>query len=176
MKSGYIYVLSNPSFQKGVVKIGFTTRNPEGRMHELHQGSGVPTPFKLEYAEYVDKCSLVEREIHIILAEFRVNPKREFFKVSVSDAIKIVREIGDKYRTTEEPQLTTSINEKLPAKFNLLLDDKVTTTTESCGNINKLAPIPVKICQYQRCMNNVSGDKGFGQVYCEMHTELIEKS
>jgi hypothetical protein len=44
---GYIYVLSNPSFNK--VKIGYSERDPIVRVSELDT-TGVPTPFTLEYS------------------------------------------------------------------------------------------------------------------------------
>ena len=46
-KEEYVYVLSNPSFNENLLKIGFTRKNPIERAEELCT-SGLPTPFVVE--------------------------------------------------------------------------------------------------------------------------------
>lgn len=91
---GYVYVLSNPSMA-GLVKIGKTTTSPTRRMSELHS-TGVPTPFELEFAAEVADCHVSERAAHDALDRYRVSSNREFFKVSVMEALReILPRLGE---------------------------------------------------------------------------------
>ena len=65
-KSGYIYVLSNPSMP-GVLKIGKTTRDVTARAMEL-QSTGLPTPFEIEFSIHVNDCHSLEKSVHDSLA------------------------------------------------------------------------------------------------------------
>lgn len=92
--SEYIYILSNPSMG-GMVKVGKTTHHPNKRMSEL-RSTGVPTPFVLELSLCVHDCHASERAAHVALDKYRVSGDREFFKISVKSAIKIILPvIGD---------------------------------------------------------------------------------
>jgi len=79
--SGYIYCLSNESY-KDIYKIGFTKNNPDVRMMKLNT-TGVPTPFKLEFAKQVMNYKDKEKKLHSIFDEYRVNKNREFFKMEL---------------------------------------------------------------------------------------------
>ncbi len=90
----YIYILSNPSMQ-GLIKIGKTTISPDKRMSELHS-TGVPTPFVLEFSAEVEDCTASEKSAHLALQEYRVSKHREFFRISVHDALLLILpKIGD---------------------------------------------------------------------------------
>lgn len=80
-----IYVLTNEAMP-GLVKIGFT-EFLEDRIKSLSAHSGVPLPFECYYAAEVDDMTRVERLLHQLFSEHRVNPKREFFRL---DAQKVV--------------------------------------------------------------------------------------
>jgi T5orf172 domain len=90
--AGYVYVLFNPEL-KDLVKIGRTGRDPEGRAAEL-SGTALPVPFIVAYSAYFADAPAVERFIHTKLtaAGFRRAANREFFAISVSDAVKAVVE------------------------------------------------------------------------------------
>lgn len=80
---GLIYVLTNEAMP-GLVKIGLTTDSVESRIANLSSNSGVPLPFECHFAaEVPDDVNLpkLEKTLHQLFAEHRVNPKREFFKV-----------------------------------------------------------------------------------------------
>jgi hypothetical protein len=80
---GLIYVLTNEAMP-GLVKIGLTTDSVESRIANLSSNSGVPLPFECHFAAAVpDDVNLpkLEKTLHQLFAEHRVNPKREFFKV-----------------------------------------------------------------------------------------------
>jgi hypothetical protein len=88
--AGFIYVLSNPAFD-GLLKIGKSAVDPaEERVAALYS-TGVPAPFKLEFYAFVENYDEVEREVHRILAESRPNPSREFFCISVTDVVEVIR-------------------------------------------------------------------------------------
>jgi hypothetical protein len=81
---GYVYCLSNLSFDKDIYKIGFTKKDPYIRINQLNT-TGVPVPFKLEIAKKVKHYKLKENAIHTMLSKYRVNNKREFFKIELQE-------------------------------------------------------------------------------------------
>lgn len=85
-----VYILTNEAMP-GIVKIGMTTDSVEARMGSLNSHSGVPLPFECYFAAEVDSCSRVEKILHQLFSEQRINPKREFFRV---DPEKIVLAIS----------------------------------------------------------------------------------
>lgn len=92
--SEYVYVLSHPRMPN-TIKVGKTTRSISQRMSELHT-TGVPEPFNLECAFEVDDCALREKKAHAALVKSRINSGREFFEVTVEQALKkIVPVLGD---------------------------------------------------------------------------------
>lgn len=90
MSKGYVYILSNQSMP-GIFKIGRTTRNVPFRASELFK-TGVPTPFREELSVFSPDCSELERMVHSELAAYRVSPDREFFAVSIHQAIWTVED------------------------------------------------------------------------------------
>jgi hypothetical protein len=75
-----VYVLTNEAMP-GMVKIGLTDGSVEERITQLSAASGVPLLFECYYAAEVDDMNRIERLLHQLFAEHRVNPKREFFKI-----------------------------------------------------------------------------------------------
>jgi hypothetical protein len=86
-----VYVLTNPAMP-GLVKIGITGQDEDAakRISQLYT-SGVPVPFKLEFACRVPNASGVERALHTAFAPNRVNPRRELFEIEPDQAIAILR-------------------------------------------------------------------------------------
>jgi len=96
-KYGYVYILTNSAFKNNLVKIGMTTRTPEERAMEIYQThTGVPTKFEVVYKRKVRNCVLAEEIIHNQLYNFRTNVYREFFKISIDKAKKVINEICEK--------------------------------------------------------------------------------
>jgi len=81
-----VYVLTNEAMP-GLVKIGLTTESVESRLTQLSSSTGVPLAFECYYAARVDDGSRVERILHQLFAEHRVNPKREFFRLDPEKAV-----------------------------------------------------------------------------------------
>ena len=92
-----IYIMSNSTIP-GLLKIGFTSKPVEERCKELSKATGVPIPFKVEYIFRVHgRGEEMEREIHRYLEHKRNSSRREFFDISLNDAIEAVKKIGEKY-------------------------------------------------------------------------------
>ena len=75
-----VYVLTNEAMP-GLAKIGLTEDSVEARITNLSTATGVPLPFECYYAAEVDDMKRVEKLLHQLFAEHRVNPKREFFRI-----------------------------------------------------------------------------------------------
>lgn len=92
---GYIYLLRNAAHDLDVFKIGLTTKTVEERAKQL---SGTPSPDKFVIINRwsVEDCVLAEKLIHEKLDSYRLNPKREFFKIKLEDAIKEIIPIIEK--------------------------------------------------------------------------------
>ena len=97
---GVVYIQRSPSHGINVYKVGLTRRNPDVRAAELSSATGVPMPFDVLGNWEVGDCASVEREVHTRLANFRINPRREFFYAELSfinrtiDAV--VREVSSR--------------------------------------------------------------------------------
>ena len=116
MSSGYVYLLINQSME-GIVKIGKTTRDPQNRVNELSNATGIPTPFTLIYKQFFNNCSDAEKAIHTNLGHYRVANNREFFKIAVYEAIDIIQNTSDRVKKIEEQVYETK---ELPSKVSNL--------------------------------------------------------
>ena len=85
-----IYLLTNEAMP-GLVKIGRTSDTVEARISNLSAVSGVPLSFECYFAATVNDSAKLEKILHQLFSEARVNPKREFFNV---DPEKVVLAIG----------------------------------------------------------------------------------
>jgi T5orf172 domain len=100
MSLSIVYVLTNPAMP-GLVKIGQTAaEDAASRIAQLYS-TGVPFPFKLEFAAKVANSEEVERALHRAFAPSRANPKREFFSIEPEQAIAILRLLHTEDVTTE---------------------------------------------------------------------------
>lgn len=82
--SGSLYIASNAEMS-GLLKIGYTMRDPSTRIAELGAVTGVPTPFKLEWTMPVEgSAKEIESMTHSKLRSKRAG--KEFFRVSLEEA------------------------------------------------------------------------------------------
>lgn len=103
-----VYVLTNPAMP-GLVKIGYTlSEDAASRISQLYS-TGVPFPFKLEFAAKVTNADEVERALHRAFAPSRINPKREFFAIEADQAIAILRLLHTEDVTNEVQQSPSPI-------------------------------------------------------------------
>lgn len=88
-KAGYLYIISSPSLPD-MVKIGVTRRlNPSIRVKEL-SSSSLPFPFELNAYCFNNDAFELESNMHNYFDAYRVSPNREFFYVSIEQAINVL--------------------------------------------------------------------------------------
>ena len=95
-RSGHVYIISNiGSLGEDVYKIGMTRRlDPEDRIREL---GGAPVPFRFDVHAmiYSEDAPTLENALHKALERRRVNrinPRKEFFNVSLEEIEEIVHQ------------------------------------------------------------------------------------
>lgn len=101
VETGWVYCLSNKYFRQEkhvlgkpltylpLLKIGFTDVDPRERARQLYT-TGVPGPFRVEFAKCIRATSRRKREekeriLHNLLDNYRVNGMREFFNVPTEE-------------------------------------------------------------------------------------------
>ena len=92
----WVYVLTNKTMPN-LVKIGYTNRTPDKRAKQISRGTGVPLSFNVEYAFRCFNGEMLERELHKFLTPYRLNSDREFFQMTVEDAIATIKLLGQRY-------------------------------------------------------------------------------
>lgn len=92
--AGYIYILRNPTMERNIFKIGLTRYNVEDRVNQLSKTS-VPDRFYKSQEWNVKDCIKAEAEIHKRLEDYRVDPRREFFKIDYDKAISVIKNVVD---------------------------------------------------------------------------------
>ncbi|WP_171038991.1 GIY-YIG nuclease family protein [Pseudoalteromonas sp. S1727] len=92
---GFIYVMRSAVHDKNVFKVGLTRRTPEERSKELSRSTSSPDHFHVMQEWDVNDCVLAEKLIHEKLSDFRVNPKREYFKAPYKEIFKVIDEVID---------------------------------------------------------------------------------
>jgi len=116
--AGFIYIMSNPAFPN-LIKIGKSKKDPTtDRVNELNQ-TGVPEPFKVEYFAFVGNDDGLESYIHKKYSNKRPNKKREFFAVSIPNAINAIKEGAENYGGLKYEEIFHSIKNYL----NNLIDE-----------------------------------------------------
>lgn len=94
--------MSNPAMP-GIVKIGFSTKDPALRAREF-DGSGLPYPYVVEYDVLVENPREVEQRAHKYLSKCR--EKKEWFRCSAREAIVAIKNdlhiiLMENYRTAD---------------------------------------------------------------------------
>lgn len=131
-ESGYIYILTNPSFPQ-YVKIGYADDVNE-RLKQLNRSECVPFAFKL-YAYYQVNQRLTDLKIHEMID--KLNPslrcidtfngkprKKEFYAISKETAYNILQSIAVVSGTIE--------------RLFLIENDEENTTSEEAAEIDKI--------------------------------------
>ena len=107
--SNIVYVLTNPSIPD-IVKIGMTT-DLTTRMRSLYNSS-VPVPFECYFACTVKDMSFVEKQLHDGFDDFRVNPKREFFRIDPERVVSILKMVMIEDVTPKEDIVDDEIDQR----------------------------------------------------------------
>ena len=127
--NGFIYIMSNPSFNDERIKIGISVSDPTQRKKELYS-TGVPEPFKVEYYALVEDYENIEKVVHQELIDKRPNKNREFFNCSIEEAVfsikynaKIISE-NSFYQSHLNIKIQEEINQRKNRNEFLLKFDK----------------------------------------------------
>lgn len=89
---GYVYILVSDQ-QTGICKIGSTERTPEERITEINRATGVILPWRLYDAVPCKAPRAVEHLVHKILAESRIDQRKEGFAVNPEVARNIILKV-----------------------------------------------------------------------------------
>ncbi|MCG7867296.1 MAG: GIY-YIG nuclease family protein [Candidatus Thiodiazotropha taylori] len=81
---GYIYVMRSAAHEKDIFKIGLTQRTSDLRSAELSRTTSSPDHFLVVEDWEVSDCILAEKLIHEELDQYRINPRREYFRAKYS--------------------------------------------------------------------------------------------
>ncbi len=113
-ESGYVYILTNPSFREDWVKIGKSSRPVDIRSKEL-DNTAVPLPFEIYATLKTVKYEQVEKLIHKTidrLTDLRIRQNREFFNVSPAKALDILKDISTTLDDAEIDEVYLGENRK----------------------------------------------------------------
>jgi hypothetical protein len=111
-KEGWVYVLTNEAMP-GLVKIGYTMKDPTIRAEDLSKETGIPMPFVVVYKALVPKPYQVEQAVHRELNDKRLNENRELFKCHPSKAISVIQQVSTvKYEDSKHTDAPTEKNLK----------------------------------------------------------------
>ncbi|WAL59110.1 DUF4041 domain-containing protein [Thermocoleostomius sinensis] len=132
-KSGHVYIISNiGSFGEDVYKIGMTRRlEPMDRVKELGDAS-VPFPFDVHAMIFCENAPELEARLHKRFNSRRMNKeneRKEFFRVSLDEIVRVVREIDQELKICKSEVTFTKIAEATDYRKTLARErqDKVAT-------------------------------------------------
>lgn len=114
-KSGHVYIISNiGSFGEDIYKIGMTRRlEPMDRVKELGNAS-VPFPFDVHAMIFCENAPELESRLHKRFYDRRMNKaneRKEFFRVSLEEIVKVVRETDEELKICRSEVIFTKIAE-----------------------------------------------------------------
>jgi hypothetical protein len=123
---GFVYIMSNPSFVSGRIKIGKSDRDPQKYRKEELESTGVPEPFHVEYYAFVEDHDELERALHREFAKYRVRLSREFFDVPIHHVVAHIKKITRVFYEKESYQnpQTKILEEELANKIAQIREEK----------------------------------------------------
>lgn len=122
-ESGYVYILTNPSFREDWVKIGRSSRPVDIRSKEL-DNTAVPLPFEIFATIKTIKYNEVEKLVHKTidrLTDLRIRQNREFFNVAPQMALDIFKDIAG---AIDDAIITEYENNQPKVTKSNVVDDK----------------------------------------------------
>ncbi|WP_240761515.1 GIY-YIG nuclease family protein [Nitrosococcus wardiae] len=160
MSRGYIYILTNSSYEKNLLKIGRTSRSPEARAKEIYRNAtGIPTPFKVSFKRKVLNCKEAERLIHKRLNSYRSHNSREFFKLPINEAINIINHVCEEIDRLNTPnQESEKYKQNLITQFSFSVPQRIPGYFYLYDNFGKL--------KYGLTVNNPFGDRNLNILIC----------
>ncbi len=124
---GAIYIARNSIETDEVYKVGKTQRTVEERMKELTSETSNLGKYEAIGSVVVNDIDQAEKECHLRLRNYRIQPNREFFKIPLSTLVDAIRaatepylvkdELPETMRTSNEVQMDDLFREE-QSKFN----------------------------------------------------------
>lgn len=87
---GQLYVLRCTLMDENVYKVGWTSGTAFERAEQLSAATGVPLAFVVVESWVYSDAEALEADVHALLAPYRVNNRREFFRLSFENIRKII--------------------------------------------------------------------------------------
>lgn len=137
---GWLYVVRNMEFKKPLLKVGMTTRPPYDRVAEL-ASTGVPGTYEVIYFVHVTDTRYGESIAHQALAEHRYQPNKEFFEVSISQAVRVLDWVADHLPVLRSQRNKGSRNPRskpIPQAFPSAI-----VSCPSCSQKNRVHPLAI---------------------------------
>jgi T5orf172 domain-containing protein len=107
---GWVYVITNEAMP-GLVKVGYSTRDPHDRAQELNH-TGSPKPFRVSHDVLVLEPQKVEQAVHKELEH--LSHGKEWFKTSVERASNAIREVAHELDAVlMDEQVSSVLQEKI---------------------------------------------------------------
>lgn len=142
-ETGYVYILTNPSFREDWVKIGKSSRPVDVRSKEL-DNTAVPLPFEIFATMKTVKFNEVEKLVHKTidrLTDLRIRQNREFFNVPPQMALDIFKDIA---QTIDDAEVVEYEDNK-PKKSQEPKKDDIPNTRKQKRPRFKFSMVGVKI-------------------------------
>lgn len=126
-RSGFVYIISNiGSFGENIYKIGMTRRlEPMDRIKELSSAS-VPFEFDVHAMIFSEDAPKLESTLHNYFNDKRVNKvndRKEFFKVTLDEIEKVVRENYNATVTFTRVALAEQYRQSLKIENSLIKEE-----------------------------------------------------
>ncbi len=87
---GELYVMRCSVMNETIFKVGYTEGNSNDRAKQLSSATGVPLSFFVVKSWPHNDAKALETEVHMMLAPYRINNRREFFKAQYSVISNII--------------------------------------------------------------------------------------
>ena len=136
---GWVYVLSNQAMP-GLVKVGYSTKDPQLRIEEL-AATGLPHAFLLEYDALVVDPRDIEQSVHSRLNA--VHEAKEFFRCSIAKAVTEIQEEVRRRRASIISEFRRNASDQAVAKPYMRATD---ASCRICGAI-----VPKSEYRCQQC-------------------------
>ena len=114
---GYVYIMMDPHLSRSnqnIIKIGKTTQTPEERRKGLNS-TGSLKGYVLIYENFFESCSLVEKELHHLLKDYKV--RDELFNVPIGTAMDYFSIVEAQYKTLTKPVAHAKTVDDMLRKF-----------------------------------------------------------
>ena len=150
---GWVYLIVNKAMP-GLVKIGFSTKDPKLRARELNN-TGSPYPYEVVYDVLVCQPRKIEKHLHERFLDLREG--KEWFRTSATEIINTIRELPE-----------------CDILLETIHQESSTIETGGKGRHEKGYAVPLDMkCSISSCFQEASRDLG-GQKYCIWHFRIAK--